>query len=43
MEFAVMKFALGKNYKLRQLSLSQFVNFLRAEPFMFTFTKESIL
>ena len=28
-----------KIYKLRQLSLSQFVYFLRAEPSMFTFTK----
>ena len=31
-----------KIYKLRQLSLSQFVYFLSTEPSLFTFTKESI-
>ena len=33
----------GKIYKPRQLSLSQFVYFLRTEPSMFTFTKYFLL
>ena len=42
--FCLLSFPQNKRkiYKLRQLSLSQFVYFLRAEPSMFTFTKESI-